>query len=88
MLNDLRLELNSIDDEIIKLLEKRFEITDAVGAYKKKENMQILQPERETEIIEKIKRKLSGSQYAEYIIEIYIKLFEESRKQQAKYLVD
>jgi monofunctional chorismate mutase len=86
MLNQLRNELNTLDAEIIKLLEKRFEVTEQVGAYKKRENMVILQPEREAEILNRIAERLSGSAYAEYILVIYRNIFEQSRSQQGKYL--
>jgi len=88
MLSELRMKLNEIDQEIIKLLIERFEVTDAVGAYKKTQKMVILQPEREREIINRISEAYSDSAYVDYIVEVYLKIFEQSRNQQAKYLED
>ncbi|MDK2868720.1 MAG: maltose O-acetyltransferase [Clostridiales bacterium] len=85
MLDQLRKELNDLDKALIELLEKRFEVTEQVGAFKQRENMVVLQPEREAEILDRIAKTLSESDYSEYIIEIYRSIFEQSRSQQSKY---
>ena len=86
MLDQLRKELNDIDKEIMLLFAKRFRVTENVGAYKKENNMVILQPEREAEILERLSNDLESSPYKAYIIEIYKCIFTESRKQQHKYI--
>lgn len=85
-LDQLRKDLNVIDKEIMRLFEKRFEVTEEVGAYKKENNMVILQPERETEILDRLSDELSSSPFKAYILEIYKCIFSESRKQQQKYI--
>ncbi|MBS7526015.1 chorismate mutase [Fusibacter paucivorans] len=86
MLDQLRKELNDLDETLIELLEKRFKVTEQVGAFKQRENMVVLQPEREAEIIERIAETLAESEYSTYIIEIYRSIFEQSRSQQSKYV--
>jgi len=86
MLNELRQELNAIDKEIVQLLEKRFEITNKVGAYKKENNMVILQPERESEILLRLSDDLQSSPSRAHILEIYKCIFLQSRKQQHEFI--
>lgn len=53
-LNDLRLDINKIDEKIIELLEKRFEITNEIGDFKLLNNLKLYNKERVDEIISKI----------------------------------
>ncbi|MFX1340663.1 MAG: prephenate dehydratase [Promethearchaeota archaeon] len=52
-----RKKINDIDDKIIDLLSKRGKLVKIIGDIKKKENIEIFQPEREKEIIDRIKQK-------------------------------
>lgn len=56
-LEDLRVEIDKIDDEIIKLLQKRFDIIMDVKTYKHKYNLKIENKNREQIIINKIKNQ-------------------------------
>ncbi|NUP99782.1 MAG: chorismate mutase, partial [Armatimonadetes bacterium] len=53
-LPDLRRQLDSIDDEIICLLQRRAEIASAVGRHKREQGLPFYQPERERQILERI----------------------------------
>ncbi|TFG02329.1 MAG: hypothetical protein EU539_13165, partial [Promethearchaeota archaeon] len=57
-LEGLRKEINHVDDELIQLLEKRAEIVLKIGDIKKTLNLDIFQPLREKEIIERLKSKV------------------------------
>jgi len=52
-LDILRQKINLIDDELLDTLSKRMEISDEIGAFKKKKGMQILQTDRWDEVLEK-----------------------------------
>src|SRR5690554_4087366 len=52
-LGNLRLQIDEIDDEIISLMNSRMEIVDQIGAYKKRNNISILQTKRWSEIMER-----------------------------------
>ena len=56
-LNDIRIEIDKIDNELIKLLEKRMDCTKAVGEYKAKNNIPILDKERQQLILENVEKK-------------------------------
>ena len=50
---DLRHEIDIIDDEIFAILGKRMKVAEAIGRYKKENNIAILQPTRWGEILSK-----------------------------------
>ena len=58
-LNEIRNELDKIDDEIIVLFEERMKKAKEVAEYKIKNNMQILNSKREREIINRLSEKIS-----------------------------
>ncbi|MFX0057854.1 MAG: prephenate dehydratase [Candidatus Hodarchaeota archaeon] len=56
-LEDLRKDIDKIDDKIIDLLNKRGNIVIQIGNIKKSLNLDIVQPTREKEIFERIRKK-------------------------------
>ena len=56
-LDNLRLQIDEIDDEIIALINSRMQIADSIGAYKKRNNMSILQTKRWSEILDRCMSK-------------------------------
>lgn len=52
-LQNLRLQIDEIDDEIVSLMNSRMQIIDSIGAYKKRNNISILQTKRWSEILER-----------------------------------
>lgn len=51
-IGDLRRQIDELDEEIINLLGDRMALADAIGAYKKRNNISILQSSRFNEIVE------------------------------------
>ena len=58
-LDNVRIEIDSIDDELIRLFEKRMQLVAEVAEVKIKEGLPIFHPEREENIIKKAKEKSS-----------------------------
>ena len=56
-LDEIRKQIDEIDDKIVDLLNKRANAVIKIGNVKKSLNLEISQPEREEEIKERIKRK-------------------------------
>ena len=54
-INKFREEINEIDEKILDLLNKRGEIAKKIGELKNKKKIEISQPAREKEIIERLK---------------------------------
>lgn len=52
-LNQLRKMINEIDSELISIFKKRLKISKDIGNYKKENNLEIYDSNREQEIIEK-----------------------------------
>ncbi len=78
-LDQLRDEIDSIDDEILRLLEKRMQIVKSVGDLKHKSGGSIYRPEREQEILQRLKGKKKGLISDEAIEAIYLEIFAASR---------
>ncbi|MHA2051145.1 MAG: prephenate dehydratase [Promethearchaeota archaeon] len=57
VLRDLRDRINNIDDTLIELLNQRGNIVIKVGDLKEKLNLKVFQPQREQEIIDRLKAK-------------------------------
>jgi chorismate mutase/prephenate dehydratase len=86
-LEELRKEIDSIDDEIIRLLNKRMEIVKKVGELKNTTNAPIYRPEREKEIIKrltKISKEEGGILSEEEISAIFLEIFAISRALERK----
>lgn len=83
MINELRGKIDNIDNQIIELLDERFDVAKAIGEEKKKNNIQVLDSKREQVILDKVDLKAS-KEHAEYIKQIYIKIMEESKEYQNK----
>ena len=65
-LNECRKEIDEIDQQLIKLFEQRMKISKEVVTYKLANNMQIFQPEREKDVIEKNVKRLNDSSLQAY----------------------
>jgi chorismate mutase/prephenate dehydratase len=81
-LKKLREEIDKIDNEILRLLNKRMEIVKKVGELKNSSNAPIYRPEREKEIIERLtalSEKENGILKKEHIEAIFLEIFAISR---------
>lgn len=71
-LNQCRIEIDEIDEQMIKLFERRMTIAKDVVSYKLKNNMEIFQLEREKQVIEKNLKYIHNDDlkdYASYFIQ-------------------
>ncbi|RDU68828.1 chorismate mutase [Helicobacter cholecystus] len=53
-LEDLRKEIDKLDDEMIALLEKRVQVVKQIGKLKVKLNQEVYNPKREEEILRRL----------------------------------
>ncbi len=84
LLGDYRTEIDKIDEEMTKLLEKRMNISKAISKYKMEHDMQIFHPEREKIVIEKNKGHLENKEYGDLVESYYDNLMYLSRLVQQK----
>ena len=81
-INELRLKIDSLDKEIVKLLTERMGVSAEVAAYKTANGLPVLDKNRETALLEKI-AALSG-EMSDYTHEIYLEILKQSRAYQEK----
>lgn len=77
-MENFRKEIDKIDSEIARLLEKRFEICSEIGDFKTKNNIETEDKSREKEIFEKIEQ--TNFKYRNNIKEVESKILLESKK--------
>ena len=82
-LQDLRLRIDQIDDELIRLFEERMNISAEVAQYKRLHDITIHDPAREREILNNLSRKVKKGRESS-IVALYSLLFELSRAEQEK----
>ena len=77
-INELRNKIDEYDDKILTLVTKRLEISDKIGSIKKKSNLEILDKNRENEIISRLAKKFKMLN-KEHIKSIFNQIFNVSR---------
>ena len=76
-LEEIRLEINDIDEKLVKLFTQRMECAKEVGMYKKENNIPILNADREQEILDEMLVKGGKFGYASQLL--YSNIMELSR---------
>jgi chorismate mutase len=85
MLDDLRERIDSIDDELVRLIAERFSIAEEMALVKKESGLPILNTAREREIISRLTQGQTDTM-AGYIKILYTTLFDLSRSHQTNVL--
>ena len=83
-LNKLRAQLDAINGELAALLERRFEITDEIGALKRENSAPVRDRTRELAILEQVTARLTDKNKAEDVTEVFEAVFAASRRRQEK----
>lgn len=78
-LDSYRKEIDNIDNEILKLLNKRMKSVEAIGLAKQTTGTSIYRPEREKEILDRLKSLNNGKLNASAIEAIFLEVFAVSR---------
>ena len=82
-IQDMRKEIDTIDDQLVQLFTQRMDVAARIADYKKENNLPIFVPAREQEKLADIAQK-AGPEMAEYAQQLYAKIFELSRDYQTK----
>ena len=80
-LTEIREDINAIDKELLELFARRMDCAKEVAAYKKANNIPILNEKREQEILDRVYEQ--GGEYGSYAREMFRKLMEFSRDLQS-----
>lgn len=81
----LRLSIDEIDLQLIALIERRLKIAESVAAYKKENNLEIIDSNRETSLLKRI-RSLSSDDLADLNEDIFKAIIRASCKHQEELL--
>ena len=81
-LQDLRRQIDGIDDQLVQLFAQRMAVSADIAAYKKEQNLPIFVPAREREKLLDVAEK-AGVEMANYTRVLYSMLFELSRSYQS-----
>lgn len=82
MFEEERREIDEIDEQIISLLLRRFEVTNRIGNQKKKLGLPVQDSSREKAIVNRIQCLVPDCQQS-MVISIYQSIMEQSRQQQS-----
>ena len=82
-IQDMRKEIDAIDDQLVQLFAQRMDVAARIADYKKAENLPIFVPQREREKLADVAQK-AGPEMANYTRVLYSMLFELSRSYQSK----
>ena len=82
-LNEIRENINRVDDQLVKLFVERMELAGQVAAYKKEHNLPIFVPAREREILKKVS-ELAGPEFGRYTRLLYSNIMDLSRSYQGR----
>ena len=82
-IQELRNEIDQIDDELVKLFCRRMDAAAQIAACKRENNLPIYVPSREREVLAKV-AQTAGDEMGNYTRVLYSMLFELSRSYQSK----
>lgn len=83
-LENLRERIDTIDKELIALFEERMNIVNDIAEYKIKNNLPILNQNREDIVISKVKAIVKNNDYTDSAIDFIKDIMEISKKFQQK----
>lgn len=83
-LEELRKIIDECDREIVFAIEKRFETVQQIVQYKKSNNMDIFQPSREKEVLEKVNSYLGNDEFCDELESLYVYIMKLSKQIQEK----
>ena len=82
-LQNLREQIDSVDEQLVKLFVERMTLSSQIANFKKEHNLPIYVPTREREKLQEV-AKLAGTDMENYTRVLYSMIFELSRSYQSK----
>lgn len=83
-LETLRQKIDTIDRELVALLEKRMDTVTKIGQVKKEGNKAVYDEKREQQVLDKVAKLLKNKGYKETVTDTYVDLMKHSREYQNK----
>ena len=85
-IDDWRQKIDTVDNEILELLNKRIQHVIDIGKLKKQKNEKLYNPEREEKIFQRLLSLNKGPLEKENIEILFQKIIEISRKVESRYI--
>ena len=77
---DLRLRIDQIDDQLMKLLNSRSACAVEIGRIKRRRGMAVYQPDREKGILDRVERNNPGPLDSGALRRVFERVIDESRR--------
>lgn len=77
-----REQINQLDDSIVRLLTQRFQTAALIGQIKKQDDLQVLDRNREAEVLNRVRTVSPDSQTTDYVAAVYEAILKNSRDYQ------
>jgi chorismate mutase len=88
-IDHLRNQIDDLDDELFQLLGQRMKLAQAIGVFKKRNNIAIVQPARWNDIVEKATGKAKNKGLSDEFVEAILRaVHHESIQQQSRVIHD
>lgn len=84
MLKEIREEVNQIDQELVRLLEKRYECVDEIVRIKKEQSIATLDSNREQEVLKKVASLVDNKSYEASIVKTFQDIMDQSKEYQKR----
>ncbi|WP_301859960.1 chorismate mutase [uncultured Megasphaera sp.] len=81
-----RQEIDALDRELTNILERRMKVVAKVAAYKKRHHMEIFDPRRERQVLDKIAALAEHEELAPYLRNIYQCIMDESKNYEREHM--
>ena len=82
LLEESRIKIDQIDEQITKLFEERMHAVEGVIKYKMQNNMPIFDASRESAIIQKNVKRLNDAKLESYFVDFYQHMMDVSKNYQ------
>ena len=79
-INDIRDEINALDDELLRIFNRRAQLALDIGHIKKERGLPVYDPEREKYIFERMKVANPGPLDDGAIVRLFERVIDESRR--------
>jgi chorismate mutase len=79
-IEDIRSEIDRLDDELLKIFNHRAALALKIGAIKKESGLAVYDPEREKKIFHRMKGENPGPLDNQAIVRLFERVIDESRR--------
>lgn len=79
-IDDLRIEIDRLDDELLRIFNERAQIALKIGAIKKEISLPVYDPAREKRIFKRMKEQNPGPLDDQAIVRLFERVIDESRR--------